>query len=101
MSEPIELVLAKLRDVSRTPRGWLARCPSHPDDSPSLDVGVGDDGRVLLHCWAGCRNADVIAALGLGFRDLYRRRPRPTETRRWTIRRVDGSVVAHLSRVEP
>jgi hypothetical protein len=34
-------------------------------------------------------------------RDLFRRRKRPVETRRWTIRWPAGPVVAQLSRVEP
>jgi KaiC/GvpD/RAD55 family RecA-like ATPase len=35
---------------------WLAPCPYHEDKSPSLSIGEGDDGRVLVHCHAGCEN---------------------------------------------
>lgn len=40
-----------------------ARCPAHDDRSPSLSVRDGDDGRVLVHCHAGCDGRDVIDAL--------------------------------------
>jgi len=60
-----------LAGLHRSGPGCLARCPSHADRSPSLSISEGDDGRILLHCWAGCRTADVVAALGLGFADLF------------------------------
>jgi hypothetical protein len=49
---------------------WLVRCPSHPDRRASLAVKETADGRVLLWCHAGCMTADVLAALGLAWRDL-------------------------------
>lgn len=44
----------------RGPR-WIARCPAHDDSEPSLSIGTGDDGRVLLHCFAGCRFAAIAS----------------------------------------
>ena len=43
--------------------GRVRQCPAHQDAKPSLSVGVGRDGRVLLHCFGGCTTADVLAAL--------------------------------------
>jgi putative DNA primase/helicase len=43
--------------------GWIARCPSHEDNNPSLSIRSADDGKVLVHCHAGCDQAQVIAAL--------------------------------------
>jgi hypothetical protein len=42
---------------------WSARCPAHEDDEPSLSIGMGRDGKVLLTCHAGCSFADIMAAL--------------------------------------
>lgn len=46
-------------------------CPAHEDRSPSLSVKEADDGRVLVHCFAGCETADVLAALGRTLADLF------------------------------
>lgn len=41
-------------------------CPAHQDDSPSFSVTV-KNGRLLLHCYAGCSQASVLYALqGMG-----------------------------------
>jgi hypothetical protein len=52
---------------------WIAKCPAHPDRSPSLSIRELDDGRVLLHDFGGCDVADVLGALGLGMHDLFER----------------------------
>jgi hypothetical protein len=41
---------------------WIARCLAHRDRTPSLTI-TERDGRVLLHCFAGCTQDAVIAAL--------------------------------------
>jgi putative DNA primase/helicase len=46
-------------------------CPGHEDRTPSLHVSQGDDGNVGLHCYAGCETADVLAADGLDWPDLF------------------------------
>ena len=42
---------------------WMARCPAHEDRKPSLSISSGRDGKVLVHCHAGCDQRDVIATL--------------------------------------
>lgn len=42
---------------------WSARCPVHEDRQPSLSIADGKEGRVLVHCFAGCAARDVIAVL--------------------------------------
>ena len=44
---------------------WQGRCPAHADRSPSLSVAEGQDGRVLVHCFAGCALTQILAALRL------------------------------------
>jgi hypothetical protein len=56
-------VLARLDGVRRVRRGYLARCPAHDDQHPSLSIALGRTGGVLLHCFAGCAFVDVLAAL--------------------------------------
>ncbi len=49
---------------------WMARCPAHADRTPSLSIRDAGD-RLLIYCHAGCATEDVLAAIGLTFRDLY------------------------------
>lgn len=55
------------------PMQWAAPCPAHADTTPSLAVGVGAEGRRLLHCHAGCSLPAVLAAAGLTHDDLFPR----------------------------
>ncbi len=43
--------------------GWIACCPAHDDRKPSLSITDCEDGRLLVHCHAGCGQADVIKTL--------------------------------------
>lgn len=49
---------------------WLALCPNHDDKNPSLAV-TALDGKTLVHCFAGCQPADIVAALNLTMSDLW------------------------------
>lgn len=66
----VEGVLARLQGVRRNGSGWMARCPAHEDRNPSLSI-TERDGRVLLHCHAGCTVEAVCAALKIEMRDLF------------------------------
>jgi putative DNA primase/helicase len=68
---PIYHVLNQLANVKHSGQGFSARCPSHHDRHSSLSVGIGDDGRVLLHCHAGCQPEEITEAIGLEMRDLF------------------------------
>ena len=66
-----DAVLQRVEKVRRTgPGRWVARCPAHEDRAPSLAVRETDDGRLLIHCFAGCSTDSVIGALGLQWSDL-------------------------------
>jgi hypothetical protein len=55
--------LAQALGGRRSGRTWLACCPAHDDREPSLAIRDGDDGRVLVHCHAGCDQRDVLDVL--------------------------------------
>lgn len=42
---------------------FMACCPAHDDRNPSLKIEDGDNGKVLVKCWAGCTQDQVITAL--------------------------------------
>ena len=67
-----EEVLERLEGVKGAGQDrWLARCPGHPDRTPSLSVAVGDDGRTLLHCHARCPVDEITAGMNLTPADLF------------------------------
>lgn len=45
--------------------GSMWQCPAHEDSDPSLTVKENPNGRVLVHCHAGCSYFDVVDALSL------------------------------------
>jgi putative DNA primase/helicase len=52
-----------LGKFSTTTGGFVAPCPAHDDSNPSLSITDGKDGKVLVHCHAGCDQQVVITAL--------------------------------------
>ena len=56
-------VLSVLTGVRRCGQGWIALCPAHDDREQSLSISNTEGGKVLLHCFAGCSFAEILAAL--------------------------------------
>ena len=73
-------VIVKALGGRKAGSGWIARCPAHDDRNPSLSLSTEKDGKVLLHCHAGCRQAQVIDALRA--RGLWEDRGRHSSRRR-------------------
>ncbi len=80
-ASPSELLLPRLDGVITSGKGWRAQCPSCGGKSKKLAIAEGDDGRLLLTCFAGCPAHDVVAAVGLTVADLFVRRDFRTLTR--------------------
>lgn len=70
-SVAVDRVLARLAHTKREAAGWSARCPAHDDGQNSLSIAEGDDGRVLLNCFAGCPAESVVQSLDLRLADLF------------------------------
>ena len=67
----IERLLSQLHGIRQTGQGkYVARCPAHDDRSPSLAITEVGDGRILLHCFAGCETEEVLDSVGMTFSDL-------------------------------
>src|SRR3954470_14083797 len=78
-SKPVPRVRDALERADCDPHGpdydFTALCPGHADRNPSLHVSEAADGRVLLHCFAGCTTETIVAALGLTLADLFPKDP--------------------------
>lgn len=64
-------LLDRFEDVEPDGRGYRVPCPAHNDSHPSLVLTLKDDGKLLIHCRAGCPRAAVLAALDLTDADLF------------------------------
>jgi putative DNA primase/helicase len=49
---------------------FMARCPAHDDDKPSLNITLKGD-KILVNCFAGCNKEAVLGAVGLTLKDLF------------------------------
>ena len=91
---PIETVLARLKGVRKSLHGWVACCPAHSDREPSLSIGLGDEGQVLLTCFAGCSLEQIVEAMGITVADLFPKaasasESQPEQTQRNVLTLVD------------
>ncbi len=78
----IDALISSLERVKRTCTGrWMARCPGHEDRTASLSLRELDDGRILIHCFAGCGVGEVLGAVGMTISDLFPERIQSTTGR--------------------
>ncbi len=68
---PIDSFIPRLKVVRKAGSRYTARCPAHEDKEASLSISSGDDGRVLLKCFAGCTAEEIVKSLGLKMKDLF------------------------------
>lgn len=72
----IDEFLGKLEKVQSDGKGgWVACCPAHDDTTPSMHVNLGDDGRILVHCFTGCTVEEICSAIGIEVKDLMAEKP--------------------------
>ena len=64
-------VVARFAGAKQSGDVWALKCPAHDDRVASVSMSEGDDGRVLVHCHAGCSTADILASVGLTVADLF------------------------------
>ena len=94
----IQEFLSRLGNVKHSGNGYIACCPAHEDKNPSLSVGLSDDGKkILIHCHAGCADADILGRLGLKMSDLFIKdvpdSAAPTKSTRYEYRDEDGTLL--------
>jgi len=86
-AESIAVALHARRSGAR----WMARCPAHDDKGPSLSI-VERDGVVLVHCFSGCPQTDVLRALRA--QGLWPEHPPLSETERRAWGRARAAATA-------
>ncbi len=98
-----QTVLERLQGVQATGEGtWQALCPAHADRNPSLSVAERE-GKLLLHCHAGCSFDAVLSALGLTPGDLHdgNGHDKPRILAEYDYKDADGEMLYQVVRLEP
>lgn len=102
--KPVKKVIEGLRSAGSEPvetgSGWQSRCPCHDDQKASLTVSEAEDGKVLLHCHAGCQTDTIVAELGLSISDLFLPQSAASEPIVYRYRDKAGKVVLEKVRRE-
>jgi hypothetical protein len=71
MLADFEDVLDKLEVASRNGEKAMSYCPAHDDrTNPSLSLKT-ENGKLLLHCFAGCRPEEIVSEIRLEMKDLF------------------------------
>ena len=84
----LSTLLNRLEYVSQTGDSYRARCPVHQGKSrASLSIKSCEDGRILIHCFAGCEPLEILKVCGLEMTDIMPERlthyATPQEKRKW------------------
>ena len=68
-----EQLLSRLDKVRGNGTKYRAKCPArdHSSGDNTLSLLFNSDGRILIHCHAGCEVNDVLESIGLSLSDLY------------------------------
>ncbi len=66
----LEELASHFTGAKRTGRNsFQCKCPAHDDKKASLTI-TEEKGKLLLHCHADCKTEEVLAAVGLNFKDI-------------------------------
>ncbi len=108
----IEEFLLRLEKVKKYSGYWMARCPAHNDNNPSLQVSM-KGGRIWLNCYAKCSEENILKSMGLTKQDLYLDPPSnglpdgipakwygKTFVALWPYRDAQGNILGYTVRYE-
>lgn len=103
--EAMQNILSRLKEVKQQGKGYIARCPAHDDHNPSLSISLsGDSSKLLIKCFAGCADKDILDAVGLKMSDLFiNKTDKPPDAKRktqYSYYDVDGKLLYTKFRVD-
>lgn len=83
--------VARRFEATRSGAGFMARCPAHEDDRASLGISQ-ENGKVLLHCFAGCVTDAILRAKKLTMKDLFNGQQQSTIVATYDYCDVNGTL---------
>ena len=100
--------LSCFQRVKKNGKEWMAQCPAHDDGTNSLEITNGNEGRILLHCLAGCEPTEILSKINLKFSDLFispsSHPPLPKKTKiiaTYPYHATNGTLLYQVVRMEP
>ncbi len=100
----IDDVLARIREPRREGAGYMGFCPAHADGEKarrrSLSIAERD-GKLLVHCFAGCSFEAIMAALGLGGNGSKPEKVKKEIVATYPYHDADGNLLAEIVRFHP
>lgn len=106
-NDRLQQLLSGLENVRPDRNGHNAKCPCHQDNENSLVIGAGEDGRILVHCQAGCDVRQIVMAAGMTMSQLFPERLKDHDRGGWTIKSAydyhdaDGNLIYQVCRLNP
>ncbi len=91
--------LAERLRARRSGAGWIGCCPAHKDRGPSLSIGE-NNGKILLHCFAGCTVEAICTAIGISVSDLFSE-PCAAQPKPRALREAEKAITDLRSRLTP
>lgn len=91
----------KLHNVKGREQDFTALCPAHEDKNNSLSVTL-KDGKIMVHCFAGCAVETIVESLGLQVADLFadhKQKSKIVKTYDYTDE--SGQLLFQVCRLEP
>jgi putative DNA primase/helicase len=80
---PIDVLMRRLANAKKSGKGYICSCPAHGGhDCLSVEE---KDGRVLVHCFAGCSAQEVVESVDLRLSDLFADSLNPERRREYDI----------------
>lgn len=101
---PFPAFSSRLEGVRQTRHGWVAKCPAHEDNRPSMSFWVNQEtGDLLVKCFRGCTFDEIISAVGLEKEALLSERRNKTmkEVATYPYHDMDGTLLYEVVRFDP
>jgi len=92
-------ILDRLEGVRKQGSGYRARCPGHGSSGPTLSVKE-NEGRILIHCFAGCTPDEVRRALDLPWSAFFPEGSERTKRRTLNRRNVELEAIMLADRLQ-
>lgn len=99
----VDQFLALFKGVKPYRDGWKVLCPGHEDHNPSLKITLGEDGKILLKCFAGCDNDHIVKSVGLKLSDLFLNKDKKGRiiSAVYNYQNKDGKTIYQVCRTMP